>query len=224
MGGRPLGLDLIVEARAKAGHEAEWRGLVERYFADEPLDDEEKARFDDISVPAYASVGAPRVGFDPAADAWIIEVRGAETPEAVAEVLRDFHGHYALPLVRSPGLPKWTHANLYEGVDETSFRGKALEFATDILTRDLIDQAFEDRMPEDAVAYGQALLEAAERGRRDGPLPKPPPKKRNPLAFLIPRGPDPEPMTLEEQLDVVEEAGRWFVFWGERGHPIRAWV
>ncbi|HYC95980.1 MAG TPA: hypothetical protein VEB39_09820 [Sphingomicrobium sp.] len=30
-------------------------------------------------------------------------------------------------------------------------------------------------------------------------------------------------MPFEEQLKIVEAAGRWFVFWGERGHAIRAW-
>jgi hypothetical protein len=30
-------------------------------------------------------------------------------------------------------------------------------------------------------------------------------------------------MALAEQLDIVRAAGRWFIFWGERGHPIRAW-
>jgi hypothetical protein len=32
-----------------------------------------------------------------------------------------------------------------------------------------------------------------------------------------------EPMAITEQLDIVRTAGRWVIFWGERGHPIRAW-
>jgi hypothetical protein len=32
-----------------------------------------------------------------------------------------------------------------------------------------------------------------------------------------------EPVPIADQLDIVRAAGRWFIFWGERGHPIRAW-
>jgi hypothetical protein len=32
---------------------------------------------------------------------------------------------------------------------------------------------------------------------------------------------DVHPLT--ERLNILRAAGRWHVFWGERGHPIRAW-
>jgi hypothetical protein len=28
---------------------------------------------------------------------------------------------------------------------------------------------------------------------------------------------------IADQLEIVRAAGRWYVFWGERGHAIRAW-
>jgi hypothetical protein len=34
---------------------------------------------------------------------------------------------------------------------------------------------------------------------------------------------EPEHIPIAEQLDIVRAAGRWYIFWGERGHPIRAW-
>lgn len=72
---RIVGLDLVVEGCAKPGHETEWRRLLERSFADSQLSEAESARFSDISAPGYGRVGAPRVGTDAAADAWIIEAR-----------------------------------------------------------------------------------------------------------------------------------------------------
>jgi hypothetical protein len=33
----------------------------------------------------------------------------------------------------------------------------------------------------------------------------------------------PESAPIGEQIDIVRAAGRWYVFWGELGHPIRAW-
>lgn len=216
-----MGLDLIVESASRPGHEAEWRRLIGRALAEEDLSDTEVARFQEISTPAYEALGAPRVGFDEVANAWIFDAQDAKTSEERAAVLEKFHGHYALPLVKSDGLPKVSHGGLYEGVDETSFRGSALELCGDVLSKAMIDGAYEHRLPEAAVAYGRALLAAANAA--SPPDPAPPPKKGLLTRLGLGRPPRPaEPF--EKQLEIVREAGRWFVFWGERGHAIRAWV
>ncbi|WP_091735646.1 hypothetical protein [Phenylobacterium immobile] len=139
----------------------------------------------------------------------------------MAGVLKDFHGHYALPLVVCDGLPQWTHANLYEGVDETSFRGEFLEGCGSVLSRSLIDRAWGNFFPEDAVDYGRALLSAADAAERKGPI-TPPPKRGLFARLSLARG-AAKPELFPDQLEIVRAAGRWFVFWGERGHPIRAW-
>lgn len=223
-----MGLDLTVEAAAKPGHEAEWRRIIGRSFKNEQISDVEIAQFDEISIPSYENVGAPRVGFDAAADAWIVEVRGARTSEEAAQVLKEFHGHYALPLVSCDGLPLYTHANLYEGLDETSFRGAFLKDCTDVLTGDQIAEAWEHKFPEDAVRYGRALLTAADTAEAGGSPPPKPPKseldKKGLLARLFGKkeATKPDPAPWDEQLRIVRAAGRWYIFWGERGHAIRA--
>jgi hypothetical protein len=68
-----MGLDLIVEARAKPGHVGEWRNFVERSFANEELTEEEMERFAEISISDSETVGAPRIGFDESANAWVIK-------------------------------------------------------------------------------------------------------------------------------------------------------
>ena len=73
-----MGLDLLVESCAKPGHEGEWRRLLQRTFDDEELSETEIERFQEISIPGYERIGAPRVGHDKAADQWIIEDSGAE--------------------------------------------------------------------------------------------------------------------------------------------------
>jgi hypothetical protein len=215
-------LDLIVESCAKPGHEAEWRGVVERAFSHGRLTDAELARFQDISTPPYELLGAPRVGQDKAADDWIIETRQAKTPEEVAAVLRDFDGYYVLRLVSLDGVPRYSHGGLYDGVDETSFRGSFLSACGDVLTKDLIDAAWEHKLPEAAVTYGQSLLAAADAAARAGPAEKAPPK-RGLLARLGLSKAEAPAEPFDEQLEIVRAAGKWFVFWGERGHPIRAW-
>ena len=87
-----MGLDLIVEGCAKYGYEEEWRRLVKRSFADGELSKAEAERFQEICIPGYERIGAPRVGHDSAANRWILETRKAKTPEdeAAAWVRLDY--------------------------------------------------------------------------------------------------------------------------------------
>jgi hypothetical protein len=212
-----VGLDLVVEGCAKPGHETEWRQILERAFADKQLSEADIARFKDISVPGYERIGAPRVGFDAAADAWIIAARKAQTPEDVATTLKEFSGYYVLRLVKCDGVPTYSNGGLYDGVDETSFRGDFLKSCRTVIDKRLLEAAWEHKLPEAAIAYGRALLagaDAAETSPRDA--------HRNFLSRLGLVN-SAKPLPLQEQLDIVRAAGRWFVFWGERGHPIRAY-
>ena len=212
-----MGLDLVVEGCAKPGHETEWRRLLERSFADSQLSEAEIAHFNDISVPGYGRIGAPRVGTDAAADAWIIEARKVQTSEEVAATLKEFSGYHVLRLVKSDGVPTYSNGGLYNGVDETSFRGEFLKSCANVIDKRLLDAAWEHKLPEAAVAYGRALLSAADTAETE-----PRAVHKNLLSRLgLARSGDSIP--LSEQLDIVRAAGRWFVFWGELGHPIRAY-
>lgn len=217
-----MGLDLIVEGCPRPGHEAEWQRTIERTFRDEELSDQDKARFAEISIPAYERVGAPRVGYDPAADAWIIEARQARTSDDIATTLKAFHGYYVLRLAASDGVPEYSHGGLYDGVDETSFRGDFLSGCDRVLHKSLIDQAWDHKLPQASIDYGGALLSAAD-AAAEGPALEEPAPKRGLLARFGLGGKAAEPVAFEEQLRIVRAAGRWFVFWGERGHAIRAW-
>jgi hypothetical protein len=190
---------------------------MERSFADNQLSNAEIARFDEISVPGYERIGAPRVGLDAAADAWIIEARQAQTPEEVAATLEELSGYYVIRLVKCDGVPSYSNGGLYDGVDETSFRGEFLKSCTNVIDKRLLDAAWEHKMPEAAIAYGKALLAAA-----DAPETSPRGAHRNLLSRLG-LVKSAKPLPLPEQLDIVRAAGRWFIFWGKRGHPIRAY-
>lgn len=214
-----MGLDLVVEGCAKPGHEKEWRRLLQRAFADEQLSETEVTRFQEISIPAYQRIGAPRVGQDSAANEWILKERGAKTPEEVAAVLKEFDGYYVLRLVKCDGVAKYTHGGLYDGADETSFRGSFFNDCKDLLGEELFHEAWGHKFPDEAVAYGKALLCAADATERVGSLPKP----RRSILSRLGLTKDQKSIPLSEQLDIVRSAGRWFIFWGERGHPIRAW-
>jgi hypothetical protein len=224
-----MGLDLYPAGRAKPGHEAEWEKFMQTlYERKEETEEAAKRRFA-VSIQPWADIGAPRVGYDSEANAWALTEPLRDKNMSDAEVLNDMHGFYVLELMRGKceGLPKYTHAGMYD-LDETSFRGSFLKYCEELLGNDLMVTAWTDCMPpEEAIAYGRELLAVANRASRERivlvkPEPaaqaKEPPKKRAAEEEM-----EREEPTLDEKIDILREAGRWYVFWGKRGHPIVAW-
>ena len=208
-----------MEGCAKPGHEHEWRRLLERSFADKELSEAEVARFGEICIPGYERIGAPRVGYDNAANQWILKAQNAKTPEEVAAVLKKLEGYYVVRLVECDGVPKYSHGGLYEGADDMSFRGAFLNGCQDILNKDLLNEAWNHKFPVEAVEYGKTLLAAAQAAEAAGRAPT----RRRTLLSRLGLANESEPIAMADQLEIVRAAGRWFIFWGERGHPIRAW-
>jgi hypothetical protein len=218
-----MGLDLIVEGCAKPGHEDEWRRLLQRSFLEEELATTEVARFQEISTPGYERIGAPRVGEDESANEWLLRTHSTKTPDEKAAVLRRFEGHYAIALVDCDGVPKYSSGGLYDGADETSFRGTLLNNCRDVLNKDLLNEAWKHKFPEEAVSYGRRLLAAADTADREQKVTTVPADRQTLLSRLGLRKKAAPSAPLQEQVDIVRTAGRWYVFWGERGHAIRAW-
>ncbi len=213
-----MGLDLVVEGCPKPGHEEEWRRLLERSFADEELSKTEVARFTEICIPGHERIGAPRVGYDDAANQWILQARKAKTPDEMAAVLKEFEGYYVVRLIECDGVPKYSSGGSYEGADETSFRGAFFNDCKNVLSKHLLNEAWKHKFPEEAVVYGKAMLAAADAAESGGGGNQP----RSLLSRLGLRK-EHKAAPIAEQLDIVRAAGRWFIFWGERGHAIRAW-
>ncbi|HEU5232273.1 MAG TPA: hypothetical protein VFU50_05395 [Terriglobales bacterium] len=213
-----MGLDLIVEGCAKPGYEQEWRQLLERSFSEEELSSADTSRFQQISIPGYERIGAPRVGHDSVANEWILEARKPTSSEERAAVLKEFEGYYVVRLVKCDGVPEYSNGGAYDGADETSFRGSFLNDCEDVLGKALLADAWNHKFPNEAVEYGKALLAAADAAERGDRRPRP-------VSFLSRFGlrKKREPVVLADQLAIVRAAGRWYMFWGERGHAIRAW-
>src|SRR5437762_9997506 len=214
-----MGLDLVVEGCAKPGHEQEWCSLLERSFADEELSEAETARFQEISIPGYQRISAPRVGHDISANEWILRARCAKTPEEIVAILKEFEGFYVVRLVKCDGAPQFSSGGLYDGADETSFRGAFLNDCRNVINKTLLSDAWNHKLPEEAVAYGKKLLAAADITESSGGEPE----RRRTLFSRLGLSKEVEPIPIAEQLEIVRAAGRWFIFWGEHGHAIRAW-
>ena len=172
-------------------------------------------RFHEITLTAFETLGTPRVGFDATATEWAHRKAFPSrhdkslTEQSFVEQMRGF---YVLDLV-SPcdGIPRYTNGHAGGYVERYSFRGQFLKDCTEIIGDELLASGYDSKFPEETVAYGGRLLEAASR-------------------FATARSVDvtkihlaEEPESIESRLDVIFSAGRWCSFWGARGHWLEAW-
>lgn len=213
-----MGLDWIPIDVAKPGHEAERLTLRKRIGWNLPfLTARWRRRYNEIVVPAYACVGAPRVGFDAQADDWV-RARYAEKPTkecSEQDLLRRMHGYHVLQLVKSPGVPRFTHGGLYEGVDYTSYRGQFVMACKDLITEELASRGYVEFTADEAVAYGAQLLERAGEFARHNGLD----------ASTACAAPEDDPVdSIAGQIEIFRTAAEWFQFWGRKGHSIEPWA
>jgi len=235
-----MGLDWLAGNRPKPGFEAEFAQLLSRREEGEEITDEMRERFDEISIQAYTQVGAPVVGTDRVADAWVlVQVRhqalhesGEEHDHEAAEeidlddpsasvpkndeertALEEMKGYHVLELAPGcDGLPVYTHGAMSDSVDLTSFRGKFLDDCSDILGEELMERAFTNQSPAELVEFGNTLLEHARRVAAE-----------NECEAIEQRLEPPDDMDSPEwQAHILFSAGRWCVYWGSRGHYLEA--
>ena len=218
-----MGLDLMPIGRPKPGHEAEWARLMETLYTDKPESDKAANRRIAISVAPYQDVGAPRVGYDAAATAWAL-TKNRDGKKSDKKFLKEFHGYYAVELVtgKVDGAPRFTHGGVYVrdiGVDYTSFRGAFFLDCEDLLGERMLVRAYTPMMrPEAAIRYGKSLIRLVEKSIAERPWSP----KRAARAWQKPSSPEGG-LTYDQKIDVLSAAGRWYIFWGSKGHPIWAY-
>jgi hypothetical protein len=211
-----MGLDLLVLGKPKQGFESDFEQIVAQLQKNESLSPSEENRFRENVTRPFEELGAPRVGFDPDANDWMVRSyrdQSDQTPED--QIIRDNHDYHVLSLLHGScdGVTHYTHGGLYEGVDLTSFRGAFLSECVDYLDKTVLNKAWTTVMtPDEAISYGTTLLAS---------LTDPPKEvKRGFFSKLLSRR---KKATLEEQKLILTAAGKWYVFWGSRGHYIQAY-
>ncbi len=218
-----MGLDCVPLGAAKPQFRDEWESIMNDLYRNPDISDQVQARLLEISIEPGETIGAPIVGTDPEADAWALQNKSADSDLPDAEFLEEHKGYRVFALLDpSDGISNYSNAGAYDGVDRCSFRGSFLEDCEDIIGSDLLKKAWTDVMrPEDAEDYGKQLLEAAEQFRNSGE------RRQLSSGFLSKlfgrrRRAQIADMPDEEKLEIIESAGKWYRFWGERGHPIWA--
>lgn len=205
-----MGLDWNPGNKPKPGHEEEFddlfrlltNGEEEQFLVD---------RFHKITISAYETLEAPRVGVDSAATEWARRRYAEQAPDVSEQnFLSELEGYYVLDLVPPcDGLPQYTNGPAGY-VENFSFRAQFLNDCVDIIGTVLMEKAYETRNAGETVEFGRLLIDKAENHASEHGLD---------IATLNAG----RPGSLEEKLDIVISAGRWCVFWGERGHPMEAY-
>lgn len=244
--GDDMGLDCVPLGLPEPGHEEEWNRLMELIYAG--LNTEERwDRLDKISVPPFDTIDPPRVGRDKEADDRMLAHKSSKYEKSDAEylaALRDFPVT-ALLAGKCDGVSGYSIGMLFPSEDATWFRGENFK-GIEWIEFDM-DRAWTEFMrPAEAVEYGESLLAAAARGRCGeivSPAPSPTfePIRRRRFDFLLggrrssvssrllptpaesPPTPEQKAAQIAAEIKLLEASGRWYVFWGSRGHPIWAY-
>lgn len=223
-----MGLDWLPGNKQKPGHEAEYEGLVRTlsepaacsgglFFwktkagMTEAEREAAKERFFEISISAFETLKAPEVGHDAAATEWMRQRIRDDSPDvtdaALQAAIDESTGFYVLDLVPPcDGIPLYSNGPAGY-VEDFSFRGDFLKGCTDIIGDDLLERGFSKMMPDEFLDYGRTLIRKAEDCAAANGID---------IAALDIDDDDDE--SLEFQTHVVLSAGRWCVFWAERGH------
>lgn len=213
-----MGLDWKVGHKPAPGHEAAGWAALRRALANP---DDEAALAAWLATPTVASwvtAGAPRVCDDADAAEWLLDAaqvpEDLRTSDRARQLLAENADLYVLALaVVTDGIPHYSHGGLYEGVDETSFRGQMLQVAEALIGPVLLQRAWDRMLPDELAEYGHALLDIAlrETDRLEA---------RDAVeAYEAPEDASPE----VEAAHIAASAGRWCLWWAARGHWKDVW-
>jgi hypothetical protein len=211
-----MGLDWNPLPCPRPGHETEFTRLFEESLRVSGAErDALIKQFQAISQPAFELLGAPRVGIDTAADEWLRNRLAAKgQAEKFEDTRRSMHGYYALALLPPcDGFPWYTNYGTYEGLDRYSFRAQFLTLAEDVIGSTLLERAYAPMLAASLLRYGTELSTAALRYARQHGV------------EYVQEGKPPE---FDEQspamrAHIVFSAGRWCLYWANRGHGLEAW-
>ena len=210
-----MGLDWNPGNRPKAGHGAEYATLVVGIRANLiKTGSPEHRRFFEISQSAHETLNAPRVGRDANANEWIRrkyhqQKQPAEMTEE--EWVGRFNGFHVLELATPcDGLPHYCNGEMAGNVELFPFRAQFLKDCAEIMGRETLNAAWESKFAAETVAYGQELIRAAKTFAQ----------ARN---ISLDHLNTDDINGIEFKLDIVLAAGRWCIFWGERGHLLDAY-
>jgi hypothetical protein len=218
--GQEAMLDEVVHAlRALEGPAPPPQGVLARLFGKERSQadiDRERSRwverYREVSEPPYATLGAPRIGIDEAANQWIVDqsqARGGVVDERL--IIERNHGVYVLDLLPvCDGFPVYTNAPMNSRLERYSFRAAFLDDVQLELGAEHFARAWTLMTAAELLAYGQAIDAIAKQYSAKHDV------EAVAHARQPPSGDDPH----ASKAHILASAARWCLYWAERGHGL----
>ena len=193
-------------ARPRPEHAAEFATLLARLqtTGDASVLD----RMNAIAIPPYETLGAPRIGYDDAADDWL---RTQVSDDDHYEVCMKMQGYYVLDLLPPcDGFPVYTKLPTWPKLDRCTFRGALLADVRDDLG-ELYNEAVLYKSHDELEDYGERLVAHARRFAR---------AHRIMDVELVTGLPSYAARSVESRAHIMFAAARWCLFWSRRGHGL----
>lgn len=162
-------------------------------------------------IPSYETIKAPKVGRDKEADDWAkSKYYESERKTTIEDFLKEYEGYYVIELAKEPdGVP--VYGSL--GQDKNVFGGNFLQDCTNLAGNDLINEAWQTKLADEALDYGNRLMFIADKAAEE-----------NNLEYLktqrIP--PDTAEDSIESKLHILFSLAKWLIFYGKNGHGYEA--
>lgn len=162
-------------------------------------------------IQTYETIKSPRVGRDKEADEWIRnKYNELKQKPPLEQFLKDYDGYYVIELAKElDGVPVY----IAMGQDKNVFRGQFLQDCIDLVGGDLVNEAWETKLADATLDYGQRLMTIADRIANE----------KN-LQFLKDQRlpPDTDEDSIESKLHIVYSLAKWLIFYGKNGHGYEA--
>lgn len=221
-----MGLDMRPMGKPKPGFEKRFQEIFEMVSKDKipqpsildklkgkklPTRDELLQEWFAGQIQTYETIKAPKVGKDKEADKWIRnKYEELEQKPTLEEFLREHIGYYVIELAKEQdGVPVY----IAMGQDENVFRGQFLNNCIDIIGEDLVNEAWETKLANATLDYGNRLMAVADKLAKE--------KK---LEYLKTQRlpPDTNEDSVESKLHIVFSLAKWLIFYGKNGHGYEA--
>ncbi len=221
-----MGLDMRPMGKPKPGLEKRFIEIFEMVTKDKipqptfldklkgkkaPTKDELLQEWFANQIQSYETIKAPSVGQDKEANEWIkAKYNELEQKQPYDDFLKEHEGYYVIELAKEQdGVPVY----IALGQDENVFRGEFLRDCEDILGKDLMSEAWNTKMANEALDYGNRLMEVANKLA-----------SQHNLEYLKTQRlpPDTDENSIESKLHIVYSLAKWLIFYGKNGHGYEA--
>lgn len=221
-----MGLDMRPMGKPKPGFEKRYYEIFEMISKDNipkpsfldklkgkkyPTKDELLQEWLANQIQTYETIKSPRVGRDKEAEEWIInKYNELQQKPPLEQFLKDYDGYYVIELAKEQdGVPVY----IAMGQDENVFRGQFLQDCIDLIGEDLVNEAWETKLADATLDYGQRLMTIADKIANE-----------NNLQYLKDQRlpPDTELESIESKLHIVYSLAKWLIFYGKNGHGYEA--